>query len=178
MCFYLNQFKIINKLKLLGVWGQSILQILTILYTLGWYFCPLMLVNFVHLCAWIERNLIMGHGVKNLERKQPEDSRWKGLHPFTVSVVFHGTSWHFHAVTCFLSLAGSLLWMPWETELFLLWKAGAELVFFGWLGHLQDFLLLSLLPASLLLSFPSVKTFRCYISNILTIHEAFSSSFF
>lgn len=169
MCFYLNQFKIINKLKLLGVWGQSILQILTILYTLGWYFCPLMLVNFVHLCAWIEWNLIMGHGVKKLERKQPEDSRWKGLHPFTVSVVFHGTSWHFHAVTCFLSLAGSLLWMPWETELFLLWKAGAELVFL-WMAWAPAGFLTSVSASCL----PPVVLSFC--QNVPMLHKQYSDN--
>lgn len=104
-------------------------------------------------------------------------SRWKGLHPLTASVVFHGTSWHFHVVTCFLCLAGSLPRMPWETELFWLWKAGAELVFLGIAWAPAGFLTSVSLPASCC-PLPSVKMFPCCISNVLTIHELFSGSFF
>ena len=107
-------------------------------------------VKSLHKLDWI---WLWASDVKNLVRKQPKLCRLKALYLFAASVVFHGTSWHFHVVGCFLFLAREILvHVPREQDCYY-GRQAQSCFLLGLVGHLQDFFFLS--ASCLLLSFPS-----------------------
>lgn len=136
--------------KLLEIWVTRYFSesFIYSVFCKAWYFCPLVLRVCIN---WTESDC--GPAMLKIWREETAKtlSLWKLCICSIASVVFHGTSWHFHVVGCFLFLARNLGSCTTEQDCYC-GRQAQSCFLLGLVGHLQDFFFLS---ASCLLSFPS-----------------------